>query len=202
MCQRRYGPPGTAKQSNSLDPRGGLGVKDQQMARDHGMVRSLRAFAGLAVSIAVLMPLAAGAQTAAPPNGATTDSGRLEALAHSLTDGISCTSGNPRDGLDERARKSSAAPADIGAALAIVSSSGDVCAPLRAAASAISADLLARQAAAFQAAQTLDATSNASTTSQARLANATLEAEARAASTRFSFGPPPRNLTRGRIAGL
>ena len=170
------------------------------MARDYTVDFLLRRSLGFAASVTVFAA-AASAQIAAP-SAAGPDGGRLEALVHSVSDGVSCTNGNPRDGLDERSRKSGASQADIGAALAIISSSGDVCAPVRIAASAMSAELLARQAAAFQATQSVDVASSTSATAQAGLANAALEAEARAASTRFQVGPPPRNLTRGRLAGL
>jgi hypothetical protein len=156
------------------------------------------------------MGLSASAQTApslavSPPGEERQDAGRLETLARTLSDGVSCTGGNPRDVLDERGRKSGATPADIGAALAVISSSSDICAPVRTAASAMSADLVARQAATLQVAQPADPAdpgAGAAAAAQARLANEALEAEARAASTRFVVGPPPRNLTRGRIAGL
>ena len=190
------------REANSFDPQGGPGVKDNRIAKDQGMVRFVRAIAGLATSVAVFMVPEVSARTIAPPVDAAMDSGRLEALVRSLWDGVSCTSGNPRDGLDERGRKSGASQADIGAALAIISSSGDLCVPVRMAASAMSAELVARQAAAFQAAQPAEPASGALAAAQASLANAALEAEARAASTRFTVGPPPRNLTRGRIAGL
>ena len=182
-----------------VDPWGGPDGKDKLMARDHTVLRLLGAFLGVA-ACASLFTAAASAQIA-PPSEVAPD-GRLEALVHTISDGVSCSTGNQRDGLDERSRKSGASQADIGAALAIISSSGDVCAPVRIAASAMSVELLARQAAAFQASQSTDAASSTSAATQAGLANAAVEAEARAASTRFSVGPPPRNLTRGRIAGL
>ena len=190
------------REANSVDPQCGPGVKDNPIVRDQGMARFVRAVAGLATSVAVFMAPAVSGQTVAPPVDVAQDKGRLEALARSLSDGVSCTSGAPRDGLDERGRKSGASQADIGAALAIISSSGDVCVPVRMAASAMSAELVARQAAAFQAAQPAETSSGASAAAQASLANAALDAEARAASTRFTVGPPPRNLTRGRISGL
>ena len=166
------------------------------------MARSAAAAAiGVATCLTAFAFCTANAQTPAAPTSGQPDSGHIEGLARTLSDGVSCTGGNPRDVLDERGRKSGATPGDIGAALAIVSSSSDVCAPVRAAASALGADMISQQMASIQTADPADPASTAAAAARASLANAALEAEIRAASTRFENGPPPRNLTRGRIAG-
>jgi hypothetical protein len=165
------------------------------------MARSAAAAAiGVATCLTALAFCAANAQAPAPSASGQPDSGHVEGLARTLSDGVSCT-GNPRDALDERGRKSGATAGDIGAALAIVSSSSDVCAPVRAAASALGADMISQQMASIQTADPADPASTAAAAARASLANAALEAEIRAASTRFENGPPPRNLTRGRITG-
>jgi hypothetical protein len=117
------------------------------MMKDHRTARSVwAAAAGAAACLAVFSCLGANAQTASSVDNPP-EADRLENLARTLSDGVSCTSSNPRDALDDRGRKSGAAPADLGAAFAIISSSGDICASVRMAASAMSADLVTRQAA-------------------------------------------------------
>jgi hypothetical protein len=179
-------------------------MKNGPVAKHSHPVRSVGgAAAGVAVCLTAFAVFTASAQTA-PPVDAPPESGHLEALARMLSDGVSCTSGNPHDVLDERGRKSGAAPADIGAALAIISSSGEICPPVRTAASALGSDMIAQQMAAMQASQAAepaDSTSGAAAAARASLASAALDAEVQAAATKFEVGPPPKNLTRGRIAG-
>jgi hypothetical protein len=180
-------------------------VKHGPVTKRSGTARCTgRALVAAAISFAGLALSPASAQTASPPEDAAQAANRLEILVKTLPDGVSCNAGNPRDILEERGRKSGASPADIGAAMAIISSSGSVCDPVRAAASSLSADLAAQRMAALppEPENPTDAASRAALAARASQANEALEAEARAASTRFDLGPPPRNLTRGRIAGL
>lgn len=160
------------------------------------MARSLAATLLFAAS--VVSPMAV-AQSIPVQSGAAPEEGRLEALAGSLADGLNCNGSTLRDALEDRARRSGEAPADIGVALALISSSADVCAPVRVAASALSQDFAAKQAAAQQAAA-ISLTANPRQTAADPQAEAALEAEVRAESTKFSNGPPPRNLTKARIA--
>ncbi len=166
------------------------------LAKEFGMARSLTATLAFA---AACMPSMAAAQSIPEQPSAASDEGHLEALAGSLADGLNCNASALRDALEERTRRTGEAPADIGVALALISSSANVCPPVRVAASALSQDFVAKQAAAQQAAQ-LSLAANpppAVTDPQTELA---LEAEVRAESTKFSEGPPPRKLTRTRIA--
>lgn len=167
------------------------------MARSIGRTLAARTLGLAALGLAAAPALG---QAATSASGAPASGNRLDMLVTALVDGVPCAGGDPREMLDERARKSGASAADIGAALAIVSSSSDVCAPVRVAASAASAELVERQIAAIEPDPTLD--DAAATSAADRIAAAALDAEARAASTKFSLGPPPRNLTRGRNTGL
>jgi hypothetical protein len=198
----------TSLQAKTIDQQGRLGVKDAWVAKDRDMARSTGRMAAARMPGLAALILAATApafaQVIAPAGAANAN--HLEVLATSLVNDIPCASPNVRDALDDRARKSGASSADLGAALAIISSSSDVCAPVRMAASASSTDLAARQTAAIQAAAPVDPLADplaeTEITPAQRVTAAAVDAEARAASTRFTNGPPPRNLTRGRITGL
>lgn len=149
-------------------------------------------FASLAMMISAPVMLSAGAQTALGVDG-----GRLEGLAASLSDGLSCSGAGPGDVLEDRAKKSGAAPADLGVALALISSNSDLCPPIRTAASALAGEYSTQQAQALADAQKAKADEAA----RAVLSADEIEAQVAAASTKFEIGPPPRNLTRGRAAG-
>jgi hypothetical protein len=150
--------------------------------------------AALLCLAAFACPATALAQTATSPSGQ--DNGRLDTLARTLAEPVSCSGANVRDALSERIKKTGAAPADVGVALAIISASSDLCAPVRNAASSLIADETAQHAAAAEAA----ALAPVGPSPASLIADANLEAQIRAASMKFEGGPPPRNLTRGRIS--
>ncbi|MBI1359047.1 MAG: hypothetical protein GC155_02060 [Alphaproteobacteria bacterium] len=160
------------------------------------MVRPIAA--ALAVGVAFIS-LMATAQDASQQPAAPRDEDRFETLAGTLSDGLNCNGASLQDALGDRARRSGEAPADIGVALALISSDANICPPIRMAASALSQDIAAKQAAAQQTAALALAAAPPPAASDPQ-AEASLEAEVRAESAKFADDPPPRNLTRTRIA--
>jgi hypothetical protein len=114
-----------------------------------------------------------------------------------LTLGLPCGADlSTREAVHARSLESGAAPEDLRLALDRISSDRTVCEPIRNAASRLMADL------AVAAAREVETDDEAALAASATMIAKTLEAaDRRAREQGFQVGPPPRNLTRGRIWG-
>jgi hypothetical protein len=136
-------------------------------------------------------PREALAQVASPGEAATAK------LVTVLTIGLPCdASDTVRDAIRDRSIEADAPDEDLQAALDHISADETFCEPIRNAASLMAAD---RTIAAAGAAQASDRA--ALTASAALVAQALDQADKLARERGFQVGPPPRNLTRGRISG-
>lgn len=148
--------------------------------------------AGLTSAGLALVSALAGASAQAPPPEAATAK-----LVTVLTLGLPCgAEASTTEAVRARGRESGAEPGDLQLALDRISSDETFCEPIRNAASSLVADLVV--AAAGEVAADDQAALAASAT---LIAEKLDEADRRAREQGFQVGPPPRNLTRGRISG-
>ena len=115
-----------------------------------------------------------------------------DSLAAQIAKDAACNSPEARTGLQDNIAKAGAAPADILAALNAIAADAAACAPVRAAATELGAELAAVVA----------PDDSIAVASNLVVADALAEAERRATNMKFEVGPPPPRLTRGRSAGL
>jgi hypothetical protein len=146
----------------------------------------------------LLVSIAAIAVIAAPSVAQTAGT-----LVADLRKGVPCASASAaRTAMEANIGKATAVAADIDAALTTINTDGSICSALRDAARDIKtarAGGTTLAASAATAAPTI--TADIAATSREAVAAALAEGERRAASLKFEVGPPPPNLTKGRISG-
>lgn len=114
-------------------------------------------------------------------------------LIADLRKDVVCSASGAKAGLEANVAKAAAAAADIDAALKAIAADPAICAPLREAALDISGTRAGASAS--------PEAPNAASSSRQAVAQALAEADARASNLKFEVGPPPPNLTKGRISG-